>query len=96
MLFRSDEENLRKLAGGELDLIVIDKLVARHLISSRMPGETGKLVPVEPPLLIQPLFVIFPKKLPQSDKRLKDFNKALDELTKSGGVNMIMKKSGVK
>jgi len=92
----SDEENLRKLAMGELDLIVIDKLVAQHLISTKMSGETGKLVSVEPPLQIQPLFVIFPKKLSQSDKRLKDFNKALDELTKAGSITDIMKRSGVK
>ena len=92
----SDEENLRKLAKGELDLIVIDKLVARYLITSKMPGDASKLESVEPPLLIQPLFVIFPKKLAQSDKRIKDFNKALDDLNKTGGINAIMKKSGVK
>jgi polar amino acid transport system substrate-binding protein len=92
----SDEENLRKLARGEMDLIVIDKLVAQYLISTKMPAEVTRLVPVEPPLMIQPLFVIFPKKLPQSDKRLKDFNKALDEFTNDGGVSAIMKKSGVK
>jgi polar amino acid transport system substrate-binding protein len=91
----SDEENLRKLIKGELDLIVIDKLVAQHLIKTKIPEASSKLDFFEPPLIIHPHFVIFPKKLPASEKRAKEFNKAYDSMEKDGSIKPIMVKSGL-
>jgi polar amino acid transport system substrate-binding protein len=91
----SDEENLRKLAKGELDLIVIDKLVAQYLIKTKISEASGKLDSIEPPLIIHPLFVIFPKKLPASEKRAKEFNKAYESMEKDGSIKPIMVRSGL-
>jgi polar amino acid transport system substrate-binding protein len=91
----TDEENLRKIAKGELDLIVIDKLVAQYLIKTKIPEASGKLESIEPPLIIHPLFVIFPKKLPASEKRAKEFNKAYESMEKDGSIKPIMVKSGL-
>jgi polar amino acid transport system substrate-binding protein len=91
----SDEENLRRLAKGELDLIVIDKLVAQYLIKTKVPEAAGKLESIEPPLTIHNLFVIFPKGIPASDKRAKAFNKAFESMEKDGTIKAIMTRSGL-
>jgi polar amino acid transport system substrate-binding protein len=90
----TDEENLRRLVNNEVDLIVIDKLAAQYLIKAKIPEASGKLDPIEPPLIIHPLFVIFPKKLPASEKRAKEFNKAYESMEKDGSIKSIMVKSG--
>lgn len=91
----SDEENLHKLLKGEVDLIVIDKLVAQHLIKTKIPEASGKIKDIEPPLTIHNLFVIFPKKIPASGKRASDFNKAFESMEKDGTVKAIMQRSGL-
>jgi polar amino acid transport system substrate-binding protein len=91
----SDEANLKKLLNKELDIIVIDKLVAQHIIKRDMPGAAAQLEALNPPLVIHPLFVIFPKKNPGSKKLCDDFNKGLEMITKDGTVKAIMSRSGL-
>ncbi len=91
----SDEENLRRLAKGELDLIVIDKLVAQHLIRTRVPEAVGTIEAMVPPLIIHQLFVILPKKNPASGKRAREFNKAFESMVKDGTIKAIMSRSGL-
>lgn len=91
----SDEENIRRLARGELDLVVIDKLVAQHLVKTKVPEAAGKIESMEPPLMIHRLFVVLPKKIPLSEKRAKEFNKALESMEKDGTVKAIMSGSGL-
>ena len=91
----TDEENLRRLIKGEFDLIVIDKLVAQYIIKTKIPEASGKLDSIEPPLIIHPLFVVFPKKLPASEKRAKEFNKAYESMEKDGTIKPIMVRSGL-
>jgi ABC-type amino acid transport substrate-binding protein len=91
----SDEENLRRLASGELDLIVIDRLVAAHLIATRVPEAAGRIMDMEPPLAIRPFFVTFPRKLPESPRRAREFNRALESMKGDGTVRTIMGVSGL-
>ena len=91
----SDEENIRRLAKGELDLIVIDKLVAQHLIKNRVPEAVGKIEAMDPPLIIHQLFVILPKRNPASEKRAKEFNKAYESMDRDGTIKDIMSRSGL-
>jgi polar amino acid transport system substrate-binding protein len=91
----SDEENLRKLAKGDLDLIVIDKFVAQYLTKTKVPEAAGKISPIEPPLIIRNLFVILPKKNPDAERRARGFNKALDSMIKDGTVKAIMTGAGL-
>lgn len=91
----SDEENIRKLSRGELDLIIIDKLVAQYLIKTRVPEASGRIESMEPPLIIHKLFVILPRKNPASDKRAREFNKAYESMEKDGTVKTIMGRSGL-
>lgn len=91
----SDEENIRRLARGELDLIVIDKLVAQYLVKTKVPEAAGEIEAMEPPLAIHKLFVVLPKKIPLSEKRAREFNKAFESMEKDGTVKAIMSGSGL-
>jgi polar amino acid transport system substrate-binding protein len=91
----TDEENLRRLANGEVDLIVIDKLAAQYLIKTTISEASGKLESIEPPLIIHPLFVVFPKKLPASEKRAKEFDKAYESMEKDGTIKALMARTGL-
>ncbi len=91
----SDEANLKKLLNKELDIIVIDKLVAQYLLQKHMPGAAAQLEPMDPPLIIHPLFLLFPKKNPNSQKLCDDFNKGFNMISKDGTANAIMKRSSL-
>ncbi|HNQ84947.1 MAG TPA: transporter substrate-binding domain-containing protein [Deltaproteobacteria bacterium] len=91
----SDEANIRNLAQGGLDLVVIDTLVARHLIRTRVPEAEGTLEAMEPPLIIHELSVILPRRNPASEKRAREFNKAFESMDRDGTVNAIMTRSGL-
>jgi polar amino acid transport system substrate-binding protein len=89
-----DEENLGRLLRGEVDLIVIDRLAARHIIATRMPEAGGRLVSMDPPLQIHHLFVVFPRGKPSSKRLASEFNRALESMKKDGTLKTIMEGRG--
>ncbi len=91
----SDEENLRNLLTGRVDLIVIDKYAARHLIATKMPEAAGALVAMDPPLTIHRLFVVFPRRNPASARLAEEFNRAFVSMEKDGTVKAIMAESNL-
>ncbi|HHO76366.1 MAG TPA: transporter substrate-binding domain-containing protein [Deltaproteobacteria bacterium] len=93
--FDSDLEILNNLVKGSVDMIVIDKLVAQYLIHGNLPEAADTLESLDPPLIIHPLFIVYPKKLPGSDQKAKDFNMGLDMIMKDGTVKKIMDRSGL-
>lgn len=90
----SDEQNIRKLLAGRIDLIVIDKYVAQYLIKNSITEATGKIEFLEPPLLDQKLYVIFPRKTVASEKKLQEFNTALKSMQNDGSLERILRESG--
>lgn len=90
----SDEQNIRKLLAGRIDLIVIDKFVAQYLIKNSITEAIGKLEFLEPPLLDQKLYVVFPRKTAASEKKLQEFNAALKSMQEDGSLERILKESG--
>lgn len=87
----SDEENLRKLLKKEVDVIVIDKLVAQYLLKTKFIEGKGTVDFLDPPLIIHPLFCLFPKVIKESEQRVKDFNKGLALIKANGTLNKIIK-----
>jgi polar amino acid transport system substrate-binding protein len=78
-----DEDNLRKLVAGEIDLAVIDRHVAEHLIASRHPDYAGKIAAMSPPLAEPPLYVAFSRKAAQH-RALVAFDRGLAALAADG------------
>lgn len=79
-----DLTNLRKLAAGRLDLVLIDKAVAQYLIDNSPAEFQGKLKWVEPPIDILPLYVGLSKQAPDFQKKLAALNAGMDSMQKDG------------
>lgn len=90
----SDEQNIQKLLLGRIDLIVIDKFVAQYLIKTSIPEAADVLEFMEPPLLEQPLHVIFSRQVASSTQKLQEFNAALKTMREDGTLERILSESG--
>ncbi len=91
----SDESNLRKLLKGRIDLVVIDRHTARHIIETRIPHVADRLISLEPPLQVKPLYLAVSKKIPGYRTIVSNFNRALSETTSEGLIEAIKNKSGI-
>jgi polar amino acid transport system substrate-binding protein len=92
----SDESNLRKLLKGRIDLAVIDRDTAAHLIETRIPGAAGRLVPLDRPLQVKPLYLAVSKNIPGYSTIVADFNRALEEMSSEGLLQAIKERHGIR
>ncbi len=95
VLAESDEDNLSRLIKNESEVIVIDKLVGQYILKKKFPDAQALIEFIEPPLIIQPLFLLLSKVPKDSEQVLKDFNRGLELIKKNGTFNAIMKSSGL-
>ncbi len=79
-----DATNLRKLVFGRIDLAVIDRHVAEHLIHTRYPGYTKEIECMTPALADMPLHIAFSRKSPRMPDALAAFNLGLKALKADG------------
>ena len=88
---RSDLLNIKSLLLKQTDLIVMDKLVAFQVNDTKLFGhEKNAIEPLTPPLFVQKLHMLFSKVNPESEKRVKEFNKGLKEIKEDGTYKKIM------
>jgi ABC-type amino acid transport substrate-binding protein len=90
----SDEENLKNLFEGKVDLVVIDRYVAKSILVKKFPWQLGEFDFMEPPLEKKPLFVIFSKQAKGHEQLLKDFNAGLALVKADGLLKEILRKYG--
>lgn len=88
----SDEQNLRKLLKGRVDLAVADRLTGSSLINTKIPEAKGKLKYIQPPLQIKELFVLFSKSKTANPKLAAAFNRGLTIIKNSGAYASIVAK----
>lgn len=60
----NDWQNLEKLLRGRIDLAVVDRYIGYHLLARNVPALKDRLVFIEPPLEVKPLYVLVPKDTP--------------------------------
>lgn len=85
----SDEINLRKLVFERVDLVVIDVLVAEHLLRTRLASYRARLELMNPVLQEKPLYIAFSRKSPRADAALSEFNAGLLVLKNSGRLDAL-------
>ena len=84
-----DATNLRKLVYGRIDLAVIDRRVAEHLIRTQYPDYANKIEPMAPALADIPLYIVFSRKSPRMDAALAAFNKGLAAMRADGRLDAL-------
>lgn len=87
-----DLSNLRKLLAGRVDLALIDKGVAFHLIKTQQL-DGSKLIWLEPPVAEMQLFTALSRRDPELIAHLAAFNKGLSELQASGELARLLRRS---
>ena len=92
----SEMLNLKKLLNKRVDLILIDKFVGQFLINTSFQKNKSDFEFIEPPLKIQPMYVMFSIKIKNYEHKLKDFNIGLKQIADDGTIIKIMAKHGFK
>jgi ABC-type amino acid transport substrate-binding protein len=91
-----DATNLRKLVYGRIDLAVIDRRVAEHLIRTEYPTYATKIEPMEPALANIPLYIAFSRKSPRMGEALAAFNRGLAAMRADGRLAALYQRYIVK
>ncbi|MEO7251148.1 MAG: transporter substrate-binding domain-containing protein [Arenimonas sp.] len=91
-----DATNLRKLVYGRIDLAVIDRRVAEHLIRTEYPNYVKKIEPMQPALAELPLFIAFSRKSPRMSEALAAFNRGLAAMRADGRLAALHQRYMVK
>jgi polar amino acid transport system substrate-binding protein len=86
--------NLKKLLNRRVDLIIIDQFVLQHLMNTHFQSQKNKVAFLDPPLIIQPLYLMFSKKLPTAARKVQAFNQAIGEMKNDGTIETIIKRFG--
>jgi ABC-type amino acid transport substrate-binding protein len=92
---RDDESNLRKLIHGRVDLAVIDRYVAEHLLGGVLKADADAVECLDPPLAQQSLYVAFPRRVPGSEAFVAAFNRGLAEVGAAAELADILQRTGL-
>ena len=93
-LANDDEANLRKLHKGRLDLVLIDRLMAKHIIETHLPEAARILEWLDPPVHIDFQHLVISKSVPDHDAILARFNEGLASMKADGTLKAIMARHG--
>lgn len=88
-----DLTNLRKLMAGRIDLALVDKGVAFHLMQTQLREAASALVWLEPALAEVPLYTALSRRDPESATYQLALNKGLAELQGSGDLARLLQRS---
>ncbi|MDJ0784104.1 MAG: transporter substrate-binding domain-containing protein [Desulfosarcinaceae bacterium] len=90
----NDEENILQLLQGEVELIVIDKYVAKNIIAKKFPWRSGDVEFMDPPLAIKALYLTVSKKTDRAQEKVREFNAGLQILQKEGKIKRLLRVYG--
>ena len=80
----TDEINLRALASGRLDAVLIDRGVGRYLALSKLAERADELTWLEPVIEAMPNYFVVPRDAPRSAELLDAFNRGLESMRRDG------------
>jgi ABC-type amino acid transport substrate-binding protein len=91
----NDAQNLRKLLKGRVDLIVIDKLTAKHLLNTTIPEGGRQLEFLNPPLAENLIHVLFSRRTKDYENIRHGFHRGLQQILEDGTIQQILEKHGL-
>ena len=93
-LANSNLSNLKKLIANHIDLVVIDRFVARHLLKNTMMAFINDIEPVEPVLMRRTVHTMFSKSVVGYQQTVTDFNCGLALIIADKTLQKILNKHG--
>ncbi len=90
----ADSLNIAKLCHERIDLVLIDKRMAEHIIKTIQQDCENMIEWLEPALEIKPMYVAISKKAKNAHKKIADFNRGLQLLKNDGTFKAILNKHG--
>lgn len=93
-LANSNLSNLKKLVANHVDLVVIDRFVARHLLQNTLMANIHDVVPIEPVLMHRTIHTMFSKSVVGYQQKMTDFNRGLALITEDKTLQKLLSKHG--
>lgn len=93
-LANTDEDNLKKLIRGRVDLVLTDKIVAQHIINTALGGEGAELEVFGEPLGIETQHFVMSKQAQDYASTIDAFNTALASMEEDGTLGEILASYG--
>jgi ABC-type amino acid transport substrate-binding protein len=87
----SDQHNLEKLLGGEVDYMLVDELLIRYLVEHQQEEATRFLQIGGTPLLRRALHFAVRRELPDAEPLIEKFNTEINEMLADGTYNVILR-----
>lgn len=91
---RDDEENLRKLLRGRIDMVLSDRIVAQHIINTLMSDDAELFDLVSPPVHSDIQYLVVPRVAENAEGIMSAFNAAIAEMQEDGTLISIMASHG--
>ncbi|WP_158627954.1 substrate-binding periplasmic protein [Azospirillum griseum] len=93
-LANDDLSNLKKLLAGRIDLALIDRGQADHLIAGQFSESRNLFAWIEPAVSRLPMFNGFSRARPGYERTVADFDRGFEKLRNSGELAAIRQKFG--
>lgn len=90
----TDELNIAKLCNERIDLVLIDRLMAVHLIKKNNKKCKSKVNWMLPALEIKPMHLAISRNAENGLEKINDFNRGLKLIKKDGTLKAILRKHG--
>ncbi len=90
----TDELNIAKLCNERIDLVLIDRLMAEHLISTKNKGCQHIIDWMLPAIETKPMYLGISRNVKDGLKKVNAFNRGLKIIKKDGTLKAILKKHG--
>ena len=87
---QSDQENLTKLLGGDVDYMLVDDLLIRYLVKQQQEEARRHLEIGTTPLVLRTLHFAVRRDLPGAKAIIDGFNEQIDKMLADGTYNVIL------
>lgn len=97
-LVENEEQGMKMLINGRIDLYPINDLAAATVLKESFPDEIKNIVAIDKPLNPEAggLHMMASKTYPESQKLINDFNKSLENIKTNGKLDEILVKYNIK
>lgn len=94
-LVTNEEQNIKKLKTGRLDLVLFEETAGWYMVKSLFPDEREYFYTLTSPLFVKDCFLMTSTQYPEAQYLLSQCNAALKRIKGNGTFQQLMKNHGV-